>query len=428
VLGINVKNIYVVRKRGDPMMKLLFLLLSLQLFHSAHLLSRTLGDKIYKRAEKKGLGLDAMEKLAREYQCEPLIRAIQATRALHTTYKHPGIKKRRFLQAALYIETHLSEIQTAEKHYLTKKKTGIKHAIEYDPSTKHTFIVLNAKKAYLGSGAKKKVYKSIHYMQNPKVVARSEQSVPIENELNAHKALQGAPGIMTTHAFTTRKHKKKHYTAIYSDLYDGTLNSVFKKNNLSIREKLLLMNDILTGLESMHSRNYVHRDLHLHNYLLRIQKDQNGKKTRHAVIADFGRTVEIAHAKNMTPQGSRRLCAPEGFNKKKLEGSDYFATDIYALGCIFHRLYHNKLSKWQKDFIKSHKLSNKKKKAKVLAKLKKATQSRRRYLSRKKKKKGSLSVKQDTELLILRMLRKKPAQRGTATQWRQETQRLLERA
>jgi serine/threonine protein kinase len=376
----------------------------------------------------KKISLRSIEKSATKHNCPQLVRAAQATRELCAKYKHPGIKKRRFLQAALYIETHLPDIKNGKKHYITRKKTKIKNTVEYDPVTGHTFIILDSKKAFLGKGAKKNVYKSILYNQNPQVLARSEQSYPMEAELQAHQALHGAPGIMKTHAFTTHKHKKKEYRTIYSDLYQGTLMNVLNKNRLGIRNKLIIMRDLLVGLDSIHARGYVHRDLHAHNYLLRIQRDHNGKKTFHAVIADLGRTIQISQAKKVPAQMTRRLCPPEGFNPKKLKGNDYFATDIYALGSIFHRMYHNKIPRWQQEYLKSHTLSRGQKKAKLIAKLKKATESRRKSLLRKKDRKGSLSIKQDTELLILKMVHHNPAERGSAGQWRSEIQDILNRA
>lgn len=150
------------------------------------------------------------------------------------------------------------------------------------------------------------------------------------------------------------------------------------------------------------------------------------KKTVHAVIADLGRTIPIHKAKNVPAQGARRFCPPEGFAQKNLQGSDYFATDIYAVGCVFYHLFHNKLPKWQGDYLKSDRYSSAKKKKMLIAKLNQATEKRRALLA-KKQKLGALTIKEDAEYLILQMLQENPQKRGTAAQLRQEASRIIQR-
>ncbi len=353
-----------------------------------------------------------------------LARAKSAKESLFSRYNHPGIKPKRFLETAYYIETHRGEITHFNKPYLTKQETGIKHTIEYDSASGHIFIVLDEKKAYLGEGAKKKVYKAILYGQTPKLVARSEQSLKMDAELYAHKELLGAPGIMKTHAFATHVDKKNRYYTIYSELYEGTLFDVITKMKLSTWNKWIVMSDLLTGLQSIHSKNLVHRDLHSHNYLYHTERDAHGNTTIRAVIADLGRTIKSSDAKGLLAQMTTRMTAPEAFSHKKLEASDYFATDIYALGCIFHRLFHEKLPKWQKGDLRSPNLSAEKKKAILEKRLDEETTKRREHLI-KKSKETALSAMERTELLILKMLDLDPKKRESASEHLQEMQKII---
>lgn len=380
--------------------------------------------KVRKQIKKKSL--NKLEKKAHENEQGDLLRAIQATRALQQKYKHPGIKKKKFLQAAYYIERHHSHIKHYSKnHYLTKKQTGLKNVIEHDPSTGHTFIVMDTKKAFIGKGAKKKVYKAIHYMQSPKVLARCEQR-KMETEHKAHRDLQGSPGIMNAHALTKHKLKKKKYHTIYSDVYEGTLKDLYKKK-ITFRNKLIIMSDLLQGLHSLHSRNYVHRDLHTYNYLYHTEHQLNGQKIYRAVITDLGRTIKIHKAKKMRAQMTRRFCPPEGFKYTKMKGSDYFASDIYALGCIFHRLHHDKFPRWQKEYRGAAANSDGKKKTILTQNLNRYTTKRRNQLIHRKHKNGNLSIEQDTELFILNMLNIDPAKRGNTAHLRNEVHHLLNR-
>ncbi len=402
---------------------MLFVLIAFQM--SASLL----GAGEYKISSKqlKNKNLSSLEKIAEHYQQEELLRAIHATQSLNERYSRPGISEKNFLQAAYYIETHLPYIKQTSKKFLTKNKTGVKNAIEYDSDTDQVFIVLDSKKAFIGRGAKKRVHKCIHYMSHPKVLARSEQSMVMHEELKAHKDLIGVPGIMNAHAFTTHKQKNKKYHTIYSDIYAGTLKDVLAKKHVSFRNKLIIMSDLIDGLLSLHSREYVHRDLHSHNYLYSVEYDGNGDKVLRAVIADLGRTIKISEAKGLRAQMTRRATAPEAFRHKRLKGADYFATDVYALGCIFYRLYYNKFPGWQKDYIKSHTIPLARKKALLIKKLRKATEHRRSQLISRKERNGGLNIEQDTELLVLKMLHVDPNQRATASELRHEFHHILHR-
>lgn len=348
-------------------------------------------------------------------------RANLAWLTLQANYKNPGIKEKRFLKAAYYIETHLHLIKNSTNHFLTKKETGLKNSIEYDPVTGHIFILLDSPKAYIGRGVKKKVYKTIEYAAFPKVLARSEQSLPMDEELKAHKELQGAPGIMNAHAFTTHMHKKKTYHTIYSDIYEGTIRGMLGKNKLSFYDKLIIVSDLLTGIHSLHSRNYVHRDLHSGNYLFYTERQANGNSVLRAVIADLGRTLKIHEVSSLRAQMTSRARAPEAITYKNLKGSDYFATDIYALGCIFYRIYYNKFPKWQGEYLGSDAISDAKKKAMLIKKLEKETNERRKELMGKEER----SSHERLELLILRMLSVHPADRGSSHELLHELQILL---
>jgi serine/threonine protein kinase len=368
----------------------------------------------------KKINLRLLKYKAKKYKYNELIRAIRATKAFNRKNKNAPINKRKFLQNALFIESQLNNLNN-NNSYLTTEKTRLKNIIEYDPITRRAFIVLDNKKAFLGKGKKKTAYKSILYKKVPQIVARSEQSYPMEEELEAHKALQNVPGVMKTYAFTSHKNKGENYYTIYSDLYEKTLEDLLHKKSLSLRNKVVIMKDLLIGLDSLHSRNYVHRDLHSQNYLIRTEKNLKGKKVIHAVITDLGRTITIDNAKQVPAQMTRRICPPEGFTPETLNGSDYFASDLYALGSIFYRIYHNKPPEWQKEFLRSTSLSGIQKKAMLISQLKKTTAKRRQYLSKRRK---HLSTKQKIEFMILKMVHHNPAKRGSAAKWKEVIQNI----
>lgn len=373
----------------------------------------------------RDISLAAIEENAHQRGNYPLLRAVQATKELIAKYKHPGIRTNRFLAAAYFIETYGDEIKNSSSHYLTKKDTGIKHTIEYDPETGYTFIVLNAKKAYLGKGAKKTVYKAILYGNKPRLVARSEQSLEMDDELHALKQFKGSRGILHSIAFTEHKEQNQTFRTVYTDLYEGTLYDVFQNKNVSSWNKLVLMSDLLTGLDTLHSKEYVHRDLHAYNLLFHTEEDNMGRKTLRAVIADLGRTIHVSNAIGVAAQMTRRMRAPEGFSPKKLRGKDYYATDIYALGCILYRLHHNKMPAWQSSFVRSDMISDGSKKVKLAKILREEAGKRREELILKKFHQSTLPLDQEIELLILQMVHVNPADRGSARELLNEMQRII---
>ena len=393
-------------------MKRHLLFLTIGIFTSVSLFA--IGTQKVAKKELKNNTLAELEQKAKTYNNEALLRAVHTTTNLQAKYKHAPISKNNFLQAAYYIEDNLYHIKHSKKHFYPTKKTGLKTVIEHDPVTGNIFLVLDSKKAFIGKGKKKRVYKCIHYAHQPKILARSEQKKVMHQELQAHKDLIGAPGIMNSHAFTGHKENGKKHHTIYSDIYQGTLSDLMKKKPISLHNKVQIMSDLLDGLVSLHSKNYVHRDLHAHNYLYAIEGHVNGHPILRAVISDLGRTIKTAQAKGIPAQMTRRASAPEALDYKHLKGKNYFATDIYALGCIFHRLYHNAVPKWQGNYLKSTSTSNARKKTLLVRKLKKANSKRRHTLMHLKAHHGSLSATDDLELLILKMLSIKPKDRGSA--------------
>lgn len=350
---------------------------------------------------------------------------------LHAQTGSLGLDRHEFLQVAHYISTEMEKHIRAHEYFLTKEMTGLNCMLEYDPVTCHTFILLDGRKeAFLGRGGKKTVYKAILYDPlHPQELARGEQRHPMDQEMKMCQQLQGAPGIYATRAITSHTQGKTTYSTLYSDVYyPGSLTrKIFQKYRFSLEEKMKIIHDLLTGLYSLHERHLVHRDLHQQNYFLNIQMDPDGNRQVSAVIADLGRTIPIDQAKGVVAQGSRLSIAPEGFFVEKLEGTDYFATDIYAMGCVFYMLFHERSPEWiDASLLRNKALSRKVKSRTVAKKLKSHTAKVRHYLQSKKAQ-NRLFPEEDLELLILQMVHLDPKKRGTAKELLQEAYRISQR-
>lgn len=424
-------------------MRVLFILLYASCLLHFPLFSTKLPDQINHLIQEKqyvflgnvvrdaNLSLDEWQKIAAEMHFRPLEESVKIARKIYAKDEHLGLKTHEFLQIALFIITESHRF--LPKHtYLTPELTGLQDTIEHDPATGNTYIVLDRHpEAFLGQGNKKTVYKAILFdVNNPEIVARAEQKVAPPIEIEMYKRLQGAPGIISTRGILSRQENGETYTTFYFNLYDrGSLNAiVVNKEPLSLSEKATIAHSILLGLDSLHSRHLVHRDLHMSNFLIKIHKGKNKQRTIETVIADLGMTIDLQNAVGVQAQGSSLLCPPEGFFKDNMKGKDYFASDIYAVGCILHRIFHTKTPLWQRGYLRdSDKFSKKTMRQMLIKKLRDETHARYKALLSKEAKK-KISVKQELELLILKMVQKEPEKRGSARQLLNEAARIKAKA
>lgn len=119
----------------------------------------------------------------------------------------------------------------------------------------------------------------------------------------------------------------KDFIIIISEYADGgSLNNWLAKNNgkaPSIGKVLEMMTGILRGIEHLHSRNVVHRDLKPDNILLQ------GDSPR---ITDFGISRIVSESASLTKaMGSPAFMSPEAFQGSKLP-----QTDIWSAGVILY--------------------------------------------------------------------------------------------
>ncbi len=332
---------------------------------------------------------------------------------------------KKFDKTALFIETKLAKHIAKKQYYLPKRKTGLPYTLEYDPVTKKCFILLKDKKAFIGKGKFKKVYKAILYSRkHPKIVARAEQSRIGNRERAITAATVGLPGIVKTVGSCQRTVGKKQYSTFYSKLYrPGSLYQLLEHGpKVTLKEKMKIAKDILKGLASLHMKGIAHKDLGPKNYLVNLSRGKPNRRKIEACIVDFGQAIFVEGAVNKKVQGNIPYTAPEGIWREKLKEKDYFLTDIFAVGCVFYRLFYNHAAPWlqvARDLRKKTCSADEKYQT-ICARIKKATHSRRQTLSKRQK----LSAKEEFELLILRMVEIDPSKRGQAKELSQTMRKI----
>ncbi|MBS0655739.1 MAG: protein kinase [Verrucomicrobia bacterium] len=386
------------------------------------LIKRNLGDKIT---------LTELQAIAKEHNAQPVLDAIDATRKIKKYHTNLSLKRSDIMQTALFIETALPKLVKKKKTFLSKNRSGLAHAVEYDPELKSSFIVLDSKDTFIGAGAYKKVYKAIHYNhtnKHPKVVARAVQKTKQTREHAITKKMHGAPGLFETVGFGCYRQRSKHYRTIYSKLYrPGSLHSVLeKRTHLSLYEKMKIASDILKGLSALHKKGIVHRDLGARNYFVDIPKGRPGRREVKACIADLGRATQAKKAGNTKVQGNTKYTAPEGLYRRNMHGKEYYKADVYAVGCVLYWLFHGKMAHWQdRSYVKDAKGSLYHRYKQLRNRIKHGTKWRRQYLVQKGSKK---TAKEYFEQMILQMLHTTARKRGTAHELSKRMDKIFEAA
>ena len=119
-----------------------------------------------------------------------------------------------------------------------------------------------------------------------------------------------------------------YFLHLQMEFCDYTLRDYIKlRNGINIHQLQSIYNQILNGIEYIHSNNIVHRDIKPENILI--------TKTLTVKITDFGYgKVYNAIEDETTYTGSRLYSSPE-----QLEGRNVtFKTDIYSLGIVTFEL------------------------------------------------------------------------------------------
>lgn len=301
------------------------------------------------------LTLEKVGKIAQEHQYEPLMHAVESCKKMKAL-SDTKVPERDFLEIAFFIEAKLKKHIDKGLNYLKSDVTGLTRTVEFDPKTNLTFIHLKCHNGLdkIGQGYFKTVTKSIQYDRNhPEVVAHSEQTDGVGQEVENLKQTEGVKGIVQARSITTHKEAVTGQTKtcmIFKLYQPGALNhGVIKTLNLD--EKHKAATDLLTGLNGLHAKGLVHLDIKSGNVFLE-------KKGTHvqAEIGDLGQARSIKEASGKRPNASDAYNPPEAFDAD-LRKIDYAKSDIFSLGCVLHEIFAEKHPKWMDNNTYSKALS-----------------------------------------------------------------------
>jgi len=115
-----------------------------------------------------------------------------------------------------------------------------------------------------------------------KIESRKARHPQLANEYKVYSILAGGAGIPKVHYFG----REGEFNIMVLDILGPSLEDLFNfcKRKFTLKTVLMLADQLLRRIEFVHSRNFIHRDIKPHNFLIGLGK----RKINKIFIIDFG--------------------------------------------------------------------------------------------------------------------------------------------
>eukprot|EP01100_Stratorugosa_tubuloviscum_P009964 TRINITY_DN4211_c0_g3_i2.p1 TRINITY_DN4211_c0_g3~~TRINITY_DN4211_c0_g3_i2.p1 ORF type:complete len:320 (-),score=59.37 TRINITY_DN4211_c0_g3_i2:4-963(-) len=137
----------------------------------------------------------------------------------------------------------------------------------------------------------------------------------------------------------------KEYKLLFEFAQYGDLSNCYKDDkirNMIENQKINLANDVLKGLEYIHSFSIVHRDIKIENIL--ISNDDNNKRRLKACICDFGISTIKQKLNQGGNEGTINYLSPQMMNNffhiSRIRINTDEKDDIYSIGYVLWSIYY----------------------------------------------------------------------------------------
>ena len=173
----------------------------------------------------------------------------------------------------------------------------------------------------IGSGSFGEIYLGTNVTTQEEVAIKLEEVKTRHPQLlyesKLYRALQGGVGIPNIHWYGV----EGDYNAMVLDLLGPSLEDLFNfcSRRFSVKTTLILMDQMISRLEFLHAKNFIHRDIKPDNFLIGL-----GKKANQVYIIDYGLAK-----KYRDPKTQQHIPYREG---KNLTGTARYASINTHLG------------------------------------------------------------------------------------------------
>ncbi|KAF8343416.1 casein kinase I [Amanita rubescens] len=151
----------------------------------------------------------------------------------------------------------------------------------------------------IGSGSFSDIYVGVNIQLATQVAIKFEPANSrhrlLKSEAYIYKALAGGVGVPTIHWYGTAE---CDCNAMVLDLLGPSLEDLFNLcgRKFTLKTVLLLADQMITRIEFIHSRNFIHRDIKPDNFLIGIGMNQ----VNHVNIIDFGLAKRYRDPRTLT--------------------------------------------------------------------------------------------------------------------------------
>lgn len=266
------------------------------------------------------------------------------------------------LRLAVYIEMSLPKITAcAEAELASAGKTvprDVMHMENEQLKDKHIVVMAKSATSKLkAAGTFKKVYSAamvpLKRKEKPTPVVQAHIK-PEEHEIKAtdrelafFKEVQNEAGFVKMHSFAVIKSKNVVKYRVVYEQFDGSVKDLRQdkpKATATYEQKLMIAQQVIQAMNTLHNKNIVHLDLKVENVLYRMQE---GKPI--AGVTDFGLSLRTKakgqldvseHIISDGTYGTAFATAPEliGNKQNKWTTSDLQKFDTWACGMLLHEL------------------------------------------------------------------------------------------
>ncbi len=402
--------------------------------------------------------------------CRPLLERYDQLESIMNFEKMPLTPKER-LQLAYHIEVEVPKIKNFANGFFISSTPSAK-AEKFPPPrdiylTKKGRIILMAKpelSTIASKGSYKEVFSAVKlYQSGTQVISKKTQQLKTEEtvkqdiqarmslsddddveqldrEMNYYRQFKEAnvPGIAKLRFYadiTGKKATNEQYVHFFKpqaedfeifklasfNQYDGSLED---KVGFTVSEKLKIFKDVTLSVEKIHEQGVIHGDLKTENIL--YKRDEDNSIT--TGVIDFGLSFDYKGKDAQMPEcsygsgqyGTLFASAPELLGKSAFRGS-LVETECWALGIAFYEIWSEKQVPWRKTIPKPDDFQEL------------STRERAAFINRLRteildfgegcaktftalQKSKKLTLKQQAESVIYKMLELNPTKRITITE------------